>query len=312
MTQSRETPKPVSFPMSIAQAAFASAVAQPARILLNQASKYTSITTTFASSFPILFSGIGLNVLRGATASGTQLFTKENVNHVLVDVPPGLRIFPVIAATSMAGTLTALLIETPFIRYTEIKKMKLEGIATKASIARFTPMLPALYFCREAGFSAVVFYAAHMSFVPWLSLTAMGAAFTGATHRFITHEVTRDLMPKGITAPDFAKDGFRQTIRNIANTGVYTHPSMKSLFHEPPKTLSHKSLSFLYSACGYNMLIFRALYLVVFGSALKFGKENGNEAVSAIGLFAKRYTHSTEQALIEDESADLSRYDRFV
>lgn len=316
MTQSRDEPKPtakpVSLPMGIAQAAFATAASQPCRQWLNQAGINSGVKQTLIKSMPILYSGFPLNLLRGSFSSGVQTYTKENVNHILLDVPPTLRIFPVLTATAMAGMSVALLAETPFIRWGEMQRIKKNGGVVNAKLWRFTPALPPLYLARELGFSVVVFYATEMSFVPWLGLTAMGAGLTGAVHKFLAQEATRDLIPPQKTIPDFAKDGFRKTIRNIAAGGVYKHEAMKSLFDTPQKDFSRQALNLMYSACGYNMFIFRSLYLLAFGGALKLAKDHGDTVVSQLGLFAKKYADSTSRMLQDEEVEDcFSKFDRF-
>lgn len=253
---------------SVAKGATIALLTQPNRILLSNASLFANPITTIRYSFPsfsYLLTGVHINVARGTLSAGSQVCVKTLAEEEVSHLPVNWRPAPVLAATSVAGMVVALAAETPFIRKPFIKAMLENKHAMQRSILpglmRFTPALAPLYFCREMGYSVVVFYSKEIDPLSGAALTGAGTFFTGMTHKFIVQEATRDLYTKTEVLPNFAKDGVIKTIKNMANGNVYTQPSMQVIFKNP-QSMSKKIINFMHVSCGLNMFLFRGAYLL--------------------------------------------------
>lgn len=259
MSHTRTQEVQADFRSSILKSAFAAGFAHPARVLLNRASLFPTVKETFVKSIPYLLSGLPINVLRGGSAIGLQDYVNDLVKQSSGHLSSTMRSMLGITATSGAGTIVAATLETCLIRKTNIDKASL---GVKPKLWRITPSLPAFYFAREVGFTVIVFNSDNLPSYQKYPIQLGGACYTGMMHKFASLEAVRDLLPREITIPHFAKDGFAQTISAIAH-GKYTHPSMQ-VKYKNPDNLAKKTYNFFQAACGMRMFVFRCGYLGFF------------------------------------------------
>jgi|GEM_PF-3774060 len=282
-----DTTTPVNKSTHFASSLFATASTQIPRVLLNRANQYPNPIATIIGSYPFFLSGLGLNLLRGSLATGTQSWAKHTVHEYA-------GFWPSILAASLCGTTVATFIETAFIRKTTMAAMQ----AGQYSLWRFSPTLSSFYFLREMGFSLAVL--AKQDFSPTGQYAAVlgGAYVTATMHKMAVMEATRDSMEKAGTLPKFTYGGVLTALRNIAQGGVYTHPALAVPFQNPANLLA-KIANFAGATCGGSMLFFRLLYLVTFEYAYSSALKQSPSLLSKVGFFK-----ADAQSRVQDSNED--------
>lgn len=226
----------------------------PFRVALNLSPSYTSWRTTVLHTWPRLFNGMAVNVLRGTCSSGSQFYVKRFTQEY-AGFSAG------ILAASMSGTAVASFVETRLIRKNNLSP----HLIGQPSLWRFNTPLTLLYLTREFGFTMGVLTKKDLSPGAQNVTLALSAAFTASIHKLAVSEATRDFLPKGVTVPDF-RDGVGFTLRAIAQGNHYTHPSFQVKYPHPD-TAAKQVINFMGAACGWNVFRFRLLYLLTFREA---------------------------------------------
>jgi hypothetical protein len=273
-----EKPLAPSILQHIFYSGIATLASTPIRVCLNQAHKQTGFFDTITKSYPYLKKSLGLNFVRGTLSTSLQSSFKP-----VVQEHAGFAA-GVVASAAM-GTLAAIALETPLMRYhNAVSPLPLPALW------RFSLPLTALYFLRDIGFSMAVFAKDDIpSPVAQQTIVISAAALTGSLHKLAVADATRDLeLAKG-TVPDF-RDGIRYTLRAMAQGNVYTHEAYQVKYKDPAnyKKMAH---NFFHVACGVNVWRFRYAFLMAFG-----GIYTGAKYLGTSGFFKQNHKPSLSAA----------------
>lgn len=263
---------------------------QVPRVLLGRSYMYANPWACVMGSYPYFLNGLGINMIRGTSATGFQSWTKSTVQEQY-----GLT--PSLVAASFGGAMIATGLETYFIRKTNLDDL----LRASLPAMRFSPALTSLYFAREVGFTTAVLAKKDLSPTGQKAAILCGAYFTGSMHRLAAFEATRDSLKQGITGPDL-REGLVTTVRKMT-FGGYTHAG----FQVPvpnPVTRSAMIRNFLSVSCGANTFVFRLLYLAVFNEGYSFAEERLPSIKSGYGFFAR--AAKQEQTMPEPDQRQRS------
>lgn len=179
-----------------------------------------------------------------------------------------------LVATTITGSLWASFVETGFNR--KVAKPLAMSVLKTFPLLRFSRQLLANYGIREFNFSVPVFFKSEMATDTWIAATAASAVITTVNTKIIFSESSYDIIqslkkqPNEKCVPNYASDGWIQSLRQVAQGGVYTHPAYQAHFrllnrpaarNELPDSM-RKVLNVLLVYCSYPVLTHRLLYLV--------------------------------------------------
>lgn len=240
---------------------------QWARVLLNRGVFHTSPLATLKDLPKYWHSGLVWNTLRGGTVFGSQAWIKDQVYaHVGKDSHEG-KIGGVLAA-GLAGGTAACFFETPFIRATLRTPQTAHLPLMRFSVPSFV-----LYCIREILFNAAILGKKDYPQYNY-ELFCASVYITSVCHKFISCDTTSDIQAaKNEITPDLKRDGFLQTVKNIANGGaMYNNPAFHGRFKNPANLLQ-KLFNLVFVTSHYNVLIWRSNYVLLFGALYYYNLE---------------------------------------
>lgn len=233
----------------------ATACTQPTRMLSTYSCFYINPFDTFKNALPNVFNGALINVMRGASMTGIQLFAKD-IGHEKAGF------LGAILYASFSGAAIASVLETALIR----KSLNAN------SYLHFSLPIFFLYTLREATVSMSVLVKNNLSQRQKDALLVLSGTTTAGLQKFITVAAAKDTLKKGITAPDFAQ-GIANTIYKMAN-GAYNHPAFQVPFPTPQSSIKKCANVFYQLSGGPNVIAFRVIHLFAFREALAYASNN--------------------------------------
>lgn len=284
-----------SFFSHVGYSAMTTFILHPVRVCMNRAAypENSNPYKTILDSFGRMRKNAVINIARGSTSAGLQSFAKHEAEVFYGKNTNEALIFGLFGA-AFAGTGVATFVETAFIRRNEMvgKEFKVQP-----SIFKFNRPITTFYFCREIGFSSAALFSKDLPSPVYYGTMLAAAWLTGACHKLVTIEVTKDLLSLNASVPDYNK-GIFQVFRNIAH-GNYTYPSL-AVPIKNPKNVIQKSVNFLNASCGINMFFWRLTYLTAFSNLYNVG----------LPYLANRFSlfHSThEKPAIEEKNLPVNK-----
>jgi hypothetical protein len=263
---------------AILKCSFATLVAHPARVWLNDAGAKRNPIETISDAGPRMRKDAALNIFRGIGATCIQSVTKRMMQQYCGEDTLCARFAGTVCA-GFAGVI-ATPIEVIFVRKNLIGDPDgpWRDYWKKYGRGKYNRYTYGFYTARELGFCIGAFDAVNMQWPQYLFTLAIVSVWTGAMHNLVTRTVTKDIARNEHLIPDWEKEGILKGLYGIAD-GKYKEGPFKALYSNPA-TVTQRTKNLLSATCSWNMFAFRSFYLAVFGGLVCFA-ENGLRHIQA-------------------------------